>query len=190
MIRKSQDGGYGDSVSGSARGGVPCSYPTSGTRARAALLEYMAELARRLRRVRVCCGDWSRVLGPSPTVKLGTTGVFLDPPYADEAGRQDGLYSADDLSVAHAVREWAIANGDNPDLRIALCGYDGEHAMPESWECVAWKARGGYGSQGNGRGRENASRERIWFSKFCLKTPTLFAASDPAFYSVSNGGGM
>jgi hypothetical protein len=70
--------------------------------------------------------------------------------------------------VAHDVREWAIANGDNPLLRIALCGYDGEHVMPESWECVEWKAKGGYGSQGNGSGRENSGRERIWFSPHCL----------------------
>jgi site-specific DNA-adenine methylase len=138
-------------------------------RKRQALLEYMRELADRLRHVRVCCGDWTRILGPSPTVKLGITGVFLDPPYADEADRTEELYSTDDLSVAHAVREWALANGDNPDLRIALCGYEGEHQMPDSWECLAWKARGGYGSQGEGRGRENAPRERIWFSKHCLR---------------------
>ena len=59
-------------------------------------------------------------------------------------------------------------------MRIALCGYEGEHGMPSDWECVAWKAGGGYGSQSDGRGRENAARERIWFSKFCLKPPTLF----------------
>jgi hypothetical protein len=131
--------------------------------------EYMLALSERLRKVRVCCGDWSRVCGPSPTVKLGTTGVFLDPPYADKADRTESLYTVDDLDVAHQVRTWAIENGDNPELRIALCGYDGEHAMPDSWECVAWKARGGYGSQGTGRGRENAGRERIWFSPACLK---------------------
>jgi hypothetical protein len=139
----------------------------------------MTQLSERLRRVRVCCGDWSRVLGPSPTVKLGITGVFLDPEYADEADRQNELYSTDDLQVAHAVREWAIANGDNRDLRIALCGYEGEHAMPDSWECLAWKARGGYGSQSNGKGRENAGRERIWFSPHCLRPQeSLFAALD------------
>jgi len=151
--------------------------PTSGTRARAQLTDYLCLLADRLRKVRVCCGDWSRVCGPSPTVKLGTTGVFLDPPYADEASRQDDLYSADDLNVAHDVRRWALENGDNPDLRIALCGYDGEHAMPDSWECIAWKARGGYGSQSNGRGRANANRERIWFSPHCLKLG-LFAITE------------
>ena len=155
-------------------GDIIASDLTSGTRSRACLIEYMRDLAARLRTVRVCCGDWSRVLGPSPTVKLGTTGVFLDPPYADEAERQDGLYSTDDGQVAHAVREWAVANGWNPALRIALCGYEGEHDMPEEWERVRWKARGGYGSQGSGSGRANSARETIWFSPHCLKLPSLF----------------
>lgn len=46
--------------------------------------------------------------------------------------------------------------------------YLGEHEMP-GWAEVAWKARGGYGSQSDGRGRANAKRETIWFSKHCLK---------------------
>lgn len=137
------------------------------------LLGYMRGLAERMRAVRVCCGDWSRICGPSPTVKLGITGVFLDPPYADEDDRQEGLYSTDSLTVAHEVRAWAIEHGNDPSLRIALCGYECA-AMPSDWEEVAWKARGGYGSQGNGRGRENAGRERIWFSPACLEPPTLF----------------
>jgi hypothetical protein len=130
-------------------------------------LGYLYGLAERLRRVRVCCGDWTRVLGPTPTEKLGLTGVFLDPPYG-HAERQDDLY-AEDHDVAADVREWAIANGDNPLLRIALCGYDGEHMMPDTWEAVAWKAPGGYGSQGNGTGRANAEREMVWFSPACRK---------------------
>lgn len=142
---------------------------TSGTPERAYLTDYMRDLAERFRRVRVCCGDWSRILGPSPTVKLGTTGVFLDPPYADEAGRKADLYATDDGDIAHTVREWAIANGDNPDLRIALCGYESEHVFPDSWECIHWKACGGYGSQGDGLGRANSGRERIWFSPHCLR---------------------
>jgi hypothetical protein len=47
--------------------------------------------------------------------------------------------------------------------------------MPESWDCVAWKARGGYGSQGTGRGRDNAGRERIWFSPNCRRPMSLFS---------------
>lgn len=134
---------------------------------------YFTELSQRLRDVRICCGEWDRVLGDSVTVKHGITGVFLDPPYS--ADEHDVTYSANS-DVAGAVREWAIANGDNPELRIALCGYEGEHALPDSWECLAWKARGGYGSQSDGRGRENAARERIWFSPHCLKPQfSLFA---------------
>jgi DNA adenine methylase len=95
---------------------------------------------------------------------------------ADEAERTDGLYAADDGTVSHAVREWAIEWGNDPRMRIALCGYEGEHALPDSWECIPWKARGGYGSQGDqdGVGRNNSGRERIWFSPHCLRT-SLFS---------------
>jgi site-specific DNA-adenine methylase len=129
---------------------------------------YFAEMSARLRRVRVCSGDWSRVCGPTPTFKHGLTAIFLDPPYADTAKRTKDLYSKDSESVAHAVRQWALANGDNPKMRIALCGYLGEHKMPKSWECLAWKAKGGYGSQRRDQNNANAARERIWFSPHCL----------------------
>jgi hypothetical protein len=133
------------------------------------LLDYFLALADRLRGVRVCCGDWSRVLGPSPTSRLGVTGILLDPPYlTDDDSRQADLYGCDSGSVANDVRAWAIEHGDDPLLRIALCGYEGEHTMPDTWDCVAWKAAGGYGSQGDERGRANANRERVWFSPACL----------------------
>ena len=108
------------------------------------------------------------------TFKHGITGVLLDPPYADTAERTDDLYSSDSNDVAHKVREWAIANGGNYELRIALCGYEGEHSMPEAWECVEWKAAGGYGSQGDNAARGNSDRERIWFSPACLRQVGLF----------------
>jgi hypothetical protein len=131
------------------------------------MLCYMRALQDRLRRVRVCCGDWKRVLGPSPTTCVGVTGVLLDPPYSADSERDPSIYSEEDLSVAHDVRAWAIEHGEDPKMRIALCGYEGEHAMPANWECVPWKANGGYGNQTNGRGRKNAGRERIWFSPHC-----------------------
>lgn len=137
------------------------------------IFAWFTALAERLRNVRVCCGDWQRVLGPTPTTHQGLTGVFLDPPYALEERTED-LYSVDG-DISAAVREWAISRGKEPKIRIALCGYAGEHAMPKSWSEVAWKAAGGYGSQGNTTGRENATRERIWFSPHCLNTPDLFA---------------
>ncbi len=136
----------------------------------APILDWFSSLSDRLRRVRICCGDWSRICGPSPTEKIGTTAVFLDPPYGGEVGRDNDTYTCEDLTVAHDVRAWCAENGTNPELRIALCGYDGEHNELEAlgWSVVAWKAKGGYGSQGSTRGRENATRERIWFSPHCL----------------------
>ncbi len=138
-------------------------------RKRDSLIGYFDTLAERLCSVRVCCGDWSRVCGATPTVRRGLTAVLLDPPYADTAKRKADLYRKDSGTVAHAVREWAISQGDNPKMRIALCGYEGEHEMPESWECIAWKARGGYGSQSLTHDNANAKRERIWFSPNCLE---------------------
>lgn len=127
---------------------------------------YFTALANRLRKVRVCCGDWKRVLTPTPTWQNGVTGVFLDPPYASERAQ---VYREDSYKVAHDVGKWAAEHGDNPLLKIALCGYEGEHEMPENWVKVAWKANGGYGLQGKGnsRGKENSGKERIWFSPAC-----------------------
>ena len=133
------------------------------------LYAWMSALQERLRRVRVCCGDWARVCGPTPTFLNGSTAVFLDPHYSLEAGRDNNLYAIESGTVAHDVREWAIENGDNPLLRIALCGYLDEHAMPDGWDVYQWKAHGGYGLQGNGAGRDNANRECVWFSPHCLK---------------------
>lgn len=140
----------------------------------AGLVAWMQALSERLRRVRVCCGDWTRVMGPTVTEKNGLTGIFLDPPYSDAANRYADLYEQDSLDVAHDVRRWCVENGDNPMLRVALCGYLDEHDDLESagWEAFSWKAHGGYGSQGNGNGRANAAREVIWFSKSCLRVNT------------------
>ena len=143
------------------------------------LVPWFTALADRLRQVRVCSGDWSRVCGPSVTFKHGRTAVLLDPPYADTAMRAADLYRVDSESVAHAVRAWALEAGEHPDMRIALCGYEGEHDMPPTWECVTWNAGAGFGGQaeqqsGNGR------RERVWFSPQCLKAHLpLFAETDP-----------
>lgn len=134
----------------------------------------IGKYAARLRHVRVCCGDWSRVCTYSVTTNHGLTGVFLDPPYADTANRADKLYTTDSLTVAHDVREWAIEHGKLKDFRIVLAGYDGEHGMPADWRVVKWKAKGGYAHLGNGRGKENRHRERLWLSPHCLRDDGLF----------------
>lgn len=155
------------------QGGPPEQLPHLGNAGRGERIRaWFVALKARLRDVRVACGEWDRVLGPSVTQKHGITGIVLDPPYAST--EHDVTYAVRGADVASDVRSWAILNGDNPLLRIALCGYDGEHTMPDGWISVVWKARGGYGSQADGRGRDNAERERIWFSRHCLDLP-LFA---------------
>jgi DNA adenine methylase len=134
------------------------------------LASWFAALQARLRYVRICCGDWSRVLGPSVTFKNGLTGILLDPPYSLEEDRDMRLYTCDDGAVAHAVREWCVDNGDNPLLRIAFCAYGEVHdeLLSHGWRKIAWKAHGGMGSRSNGRGRANSAREVVYFSPHCL----------------------
>lgn len=139
--------------------------------------EYMHLLADRLANVRVLCGDWTRCLSYSSLDFNGTTGLFLDPPYSTKSGRNPHIYSQEDTDVAHAVREWAVANGDNPDLRIALCGYEGEHEMPDTWSVHAWSTQGGFGNRVSKQGKRNKDRERIWFSPHCLSYPLFNEAA-------------
>lgn len=129
----------------------------------------MIALSERFRRVRIVCGTWDRILSPAVLKLEVPSAIFLDPPYSAEAGRAEEIYSVENLDVAHAVRAWALEHGDDPDLRIAVCGYEGEHDFPETWEKVAWKTQGGYANEGDGAGKENAHRERVWFSPHCVK---------------------
>jgi len=85
------------------------------------------------------------------------------------------LYAEDVGGLSDRVREWALEHGDDPELRIALCGYAGEHKMP-GWTEHAWKAARGYAAENN----ENRERERIWFSPHCLpieEQPSLFGVA-------------
>lgn len=144
-----------------------------------ALSEYFESLSERLRGVRVACGDWSRVMGDSVTWRHGTTGIFLDPPYDD--GEID--YAAGGRGIAAEVGAWCRDNGGDSRLRIALCGYDGDHDLP-GWNVVKWKAQGGYSSQRSGDPNGNPHRERIWFSPGCLRG----SLSEPLFARVAMGG--
>lgn len=129
----------------------------------------MAALSERLRSTRIACGDWARVLTKSVIFepvknrsRKGETGIFLDPPYSEG----NMAYTEHSAGISTRVREWAIEHGDNPKLRIALCGYEGEHEMPASWRCEARVEAGGYGNQSGSRNKE---KERIWYSPYCLE---------------------
>lgn len=140
------------------------------------LTDWMMRLADRLRAVRVCCGHWDRVCGsPSTMTRLGLTGVFLDPPYRKtvdgKKNRAESLYVNDSTQdvdkLCDEVQEWCLKWGDDPQVRIALCGLEGEYDLP-GWTVEAWRANGGYGNQ-SGKVNENAARERIWFSPHCIQ---------------------
>lgn len=134
--------------------------------------DWMNKLQQRLKRVRVINGDWKRVITPSVlhnNVGLSNkdiTAVFLDPPY--DFSSRDKVYKNDN-DIFKEVCQWAVANGDNPKLRIALCGYDGDHGIPETWNKYCWQTSGGMANIGNGQGRKNSKKEVIYFSPYCLK---------------------
>lgn len=128
--------------------------------------KWFADLAARLRRVRVACGDWKRIVTPavmgfgSGVGGMKPCAVFLDPPYSHEKRDKD-LYAVESGTVAAEVAQWARDNGDNPELRIVLCGLDGEHEMPGTWTRHEWRSKG-YGSQ-----KKDSTREVLWFSPHC-----------------------
>lgn len=126
---------------------------------------WMTRLGDRLRRVRVACGSWERVLGDSVTWRLGLTGVFLDPPYT--VGDSGYAVGGEGRALASAVADWARTAGTRKDMRIALCGHDGEHEMP-GWERMPWSAPGGYGNQSGNDADDNRHKEVVWFSPACL----------------------
>jgi len=140
---------------------------------RADLRAVMERLAKRLRRVRITCGDFYRVL--HDWERCAPWGVFLDPPYSGTV-RSAGCYVEDDGSCAARARDWALEHGDDPSMRIILCGYDTEHGphMPASWSVVEWEAIGGMDrGRGDGTGTKNRKRERLWLSPHCLPVTAL-----------------
>lgn len=185
-------------LSSEARRGVHCAGRQS------VLYELFGLLSRRLRYVRVTCGEWRRITTPSVTWRHGLTGVVLDPPYegfealygdsgsASRRGKRkrwtmDEVRTFEKLSalkraefegsgqapsISERVRLWCLDEATRGPgakyLRVALCGYEGEHNELEEhgWTKIAWKAHGGMGNQGGDN--VNATLERIWFSPACL----------------------
>ena len=142
------------------------------------LLRWFEWLSARLRHVRIVNGDWSRVCtsGAAKTLPVrqdaGAAGIFLDPPYANDV-RSSGLYSdgCDCGDVAAKVRDWCVKNGDDPQYRIVLAGFDVEHAelVAHGWTEHEWFAEG-FLSGGYGKidGTSQQDRERLWASPHCL----------------------
>lgn len=148
--------------------------------------EWVSDLAERMRRVRVTCGDFRRVLSPAALcdgMVGGRVGIFYDPPYGEGAE----VYGAEDSkSVAVEAAQRAAADAlEHPSWRIVFAGYEGQHEdVFAGWRCVAWNPEAGkWGSGGYGRKNGNPQRERLWLSPACLpvdgergKQASLFVA--------------
>jgi hypothetical protein len=152
---------------GNAGRGVNRELPHLGDAGRGQLESYMGQLADRLRRVRITCGSWQRVVKPSVTRSGtggdGTRAIFLDPPYATSGD----LYAHVDADVGLAVRDWCVTAPR--ELRVILCGYDTEHdaLLAHGWTVTEGKAGGGAGYSTNSA---NGRRERLWLSPACIGT--------------------
>jgi DNA adenine methylase len=141
---------------------------------RGQLPRLFTELQMRLHAVRILCGGWQDCL--TDTLLCGASapaGILLDPPYTHTLHRDMRLYATED-DCAPAVRAWALQHGNDDRLRIALCGLDGEHQMPEGWRAHHWQARGGMvNTKHHGRGRGETRQEVVWFSPHCLQPAQL-----------------
>lgn len=123
------------------------------------LTAYFTALAKRLKNVTIHFGDWTKLANAAGMEsRHSDVAIMLDPPYKYSTGRQKGLYVTDSGDVATYVHRWAEARATtHPKLKIALCGFAGEHMMPPDWEEVAWSSKLGKG------------KERIWFSPSCQR---------------------
>lgn len=146
-----------------------------------------ARLAARLAQTQILCGDWSRCVSPGRFSRAYGSryraGVFLDPPYANDAAVDAGrLYEhGGDAQMVADVETWALEHGADFRFRICVAGYEGMYprldeavaaASPKkpSWSVMSWHAPGGFANAGDGQGRINKRRERLYFSPYC-QTP-------------------
>lgn len=135
--------------------------------------EWFALLQARMRDVRVACGDWSRVLTDSVTVRHGLTGVFLDPPYTK--GAMDYAAGGVGGALADDVRAWCLHAGHDRNLRIVLCGHAGEHdqLLTAGWHTRKCTARKGYAA--TDEAVANSASETLWCSPHCVAEIPLVA---------------
>jgi len=90
----------------------------------------------------------------------------LDPPYFK--GAMDYAAGGVGTDLPAKVQAWCAENGDNPLLRIALCGHAGEHdaLLSAGWVTGEWDARKGYAL--TDEAVANSASETIWFSPHCI----------------------
>ena len=149
------------------------------------ITSWFTALAQRLENTKITCGHWERTINPHWTKT--PTAIFLDPPYEQTSDQKYNLtYSANhatgtsQTTVSQETVQWCIENGEQPNLRIILCGYDGTSANQlenHGWTVHAWKANGEHANRNKNPDKtaKNNTRERFWASPGCTTaTQTLF----------------
>jgi len=131
--------------------------------------EWINALSKRLRNVKVVCGDWKRVCGGNWQDRNKPVGMFFDPPYMT-SGRDEKIYHHESMTVGGEVEKWCLERGKNPNYRIVVAGYEDEYQtlLDNGWTVVAWVNNGGYANQKSG-GSKNRFRERLYISPHCCK---------------------
>lgn len=139
--------------------------------------DWLKSIASRVSGMNIMCGDWDRIVTDAYLSRLRPPyGVFLDPPYTGVTNRykrDKRLYAVENTEIARDVFDWAVAHGESPQFRIAMCGLAGEHTFPANWTSLSWNA------WGMGKLRDGRGQEVVWFSPHCEKEQvSLF--SDPS----------
>ena len=117
-------------------------------------LEWIRALSRRLARVRLIHGDWTRCLNHHYGQE--NTAIFFDPPYRG----YERLYGTQ-APVADAVAAWCLEHG--AEARIALCGHVGDYDL-SGWTVFPWdRGRLTYS------GGQTTAKEAVWFSPTCRR---------------------
>jgi site-specific DNA-adenine methylase len=134
------------------------------THKEAAIREWFSQLSERLCDVRICYGDWKRVLTPSLIKKSISMGIFLDPPYKMQG---KNIYGGN-KPVSDDVRAWCAECYKTPEhknIKLILCGYGDEHdsLLSLGWGKYAWKAQNGYNGKGKNRDADKRD-EQMWLS--------------------------
>ena len=89
--------------------------------------------------------------------------------------------------MAHDVRAWCLANGDNPLFRIVLAGFEGEHGsalVDAGWTEHEWFT-GGFltGGMGNVGKKHQMHRDRLWASPHCLPIVTQVTTQQATMFT-------
>lgn len=139
------------------------------------IYDWFKVLSNRLRNVKVVCGDWTRVCGGNWQDNSSPVGIYFDPPYSDDAKRNNSLYHCESTEVAHDVVKWALERGQNKNYRIVISGYITEHneLIENGWNVLQWKA----GSCWSNGTNNNRKKEALFYSPYCNQINMLLKES-------------